>query len=247
MIVNLFWDSQPLSRLEMLTIVSFSTYASQVNIFTYDLQLFKEVKISNVNIFDARDIIEESKRFYYTGNGDCPKNSVVGFSDIFRYALLHKVGEWYVDFDVTCLQSFQSLEVQTTIIRPHSTYGCISNICRFQKGDNTLLQLREQTEQLVSDQNNDWCKPLQIFSDVVSKVGYSQYITAVNNFGTDDFTEVSSLLNGSILSTTIQQQYAIHWCRSALTSGKWSASHFYDINNPHPGTHLSLLYRQFSC
>jgi len=241
--VNLFWDNQPLSKLEYLCLKSYIRYFDIVNVFTYNTQLFKEINYNKLNVYDANDILPQADKFYYGGNGDCPDKSVVGFSDLFRYMLLYKVGGWYADFDTVCLKPF--VFDDDVVLRYHYKYNAIANICKFNKQDSVLHELYNVTKTKVRADNTNWCLPLEIFRDVISERGYGKYITK-GVFNDDNIEEnIMPFLTNSVRDVDTTDLYAIHWCRSAISSGAWSCSHYYDTNNPLPGTYLSMLYDQY--
>ena len=94
--------------------------------------------------------------------------------------------------------------------------------------------------------NEKWDLPLEIFDNEITAHGYERFVVK-DYFGDDNFDKsIRPLLTDSVSKIDILNRYAIHWCRSAITTGKWSYSHLYDINNPHPGTYLSLLYNKYS-
>lgn len=232
-----------MSKLERLCIASYLRHFNCVNIFTYAPNLFTQYKETKLNIFNANDIIDSSDKFYYNGKGDCPVGSIVGFSDLFRYMLLSQVGGWYVDFDTVCLKPFDFKE--DTVIRKHYKYDAISNICKFQKNDKILNELYAETRAAISESNTDWCLPLRIFRDVIYRHDYNRYVLA-GVFNDDSINDhILPFIQKSIVSIDVTKLYAIHWCRSALTTGSWSSSHYCDINNPIPGTYLALLYRMY--
>ena len=240
--VSLFWDNQQLTRLEQLTLASYYINFDKINIFTYNKELFRGwMDRCKINIYDAGDVMPKDERFYYKGNGDCVKYSVVGFSDIIRYKIVYNTGGWYSDFDVTCLKPYNFTE-NHTVIRYHPVHKSISNICKFQKNDEILTELHDTTKRLINECNNIWTAPLTIFSDIISKYGYDDYVVA-GVLGEDDYDKsIKPLLTKNLRSIDISNQYAIHWCRSAITTGNWSVDHICDINNPFPGTYLSFLY-----
>jgi len=241
--ISLFWDKQPLSKLEHLCLKSYLRYFDTVSVFTYDVHLFKEISHSKLCVYDANDILPQADKFYYEGNGDCPDKSVVGFSDLFRYMLLYKVGGWYADFDTVCLKPFNfNNEI---IIRHHYKYNAIANICKFTKQNSVLHELYSITKTKVRANNANWCLPLEIFRDVISDSDYNKYI--IKTVFNDDNMEknIMPFLTKSIRDVDTSNLYAIHWCRSAIVTGAWSSGHYYDINTPLPGTYLSLLYSQY--
>ena len=235
-----------MSKLEQLTIATYLDHFDCINIFTYKPILFNNWKFnSKIHIYNASDIIPESEKFYYTGNGDCPTQSVVGFSDIFRYKMLYNIGDWYSDFDVACLKPYTFTE-NDTVIRSHEKYTSISNICKFKKNDEVLIDLYNTTKNHVTENNAQWDTPLDIFNKTIHKYGYEKYIVK-EYLGTDNFNKtINPLIAGSIIDVDLTNTYAIHWCRSAITTGNWSSCHYYDTDNPFPGTVLNYLYSKYN-
>ena len=159
--------------------------------------------------------------------------------------MIYNTGGWYSDFDVSCLKPYTFTE-SDTVIRYDEQHASISNICKFNKGDNILLDLYESTKKAVTKHNTTWVTPLEIFNKKIYEYGYDKYIVK-DYLGNDNFTKfIKPLLTSSIIDINITGKYAIHWCRSALSTGNWSSGHYYDTANPFPGTILSLLYSKYS-
>ena len=105
--VHMLWIGPQIGLMEQLTVASFLDFGYDVHLW-----LYSETSRSNVpdavKLMDANTVIPSEEVFYYRkgsqfGTG---KGSVAGFSDIFRYKLLHDYGGWWVDMDVTCLKAF---------------------------------------------------------------------------------------------------------------------------------------------
>jgi hypothetical protein len=96
----MFWAYGNFSNLEKISAKSFLKNGYQLNIWTYG-------DISNApsgaTLKNAREILPESL-FFQIPNGSCAP-----FSDLFRYALLNKVGGLWVDTDVIALKPFEFL------------------------------------------------------------------------------------------------------------------------------------------
>lgn len=244
--VSLFWDNTELSNLEITCLKSYLTNNHKVNLFTYkpDLNIFKH---KNLCVINANEIIEAKERFYYNGNGDCPKNSVVGFSDIFRYELLYKVGGWYSDMDVINLKNLSSISSYEIVLRPHEKFGAVSNICRFPKNYEPLKEIKKMTELAINKDNSVWTTPLKLFFDFVKKYGLDCYILKPELLGNDDDKFTHHILFDSFLSTknSIKDMYCVHLCRSAFSTGNWSLKALYDFNNPKNMTLLHFFYYKY--
>ena len=91
--VNALWIGKQLSKLELLTLHSFIAHGHSFKLWLYD-ELENDLPES-IEIGDASVIIPREKVFSYRnqnsfGHG---KGSYAGFSDIFRYKLLHEHGK----------------------------------------------------------------------------------------------------------------------------------------------------------
>lgn len=247
--INLFWDGAPLEKFELLNLKSFLVNDHNVNVFTYNRKIFDIVSHKNLSIIDANEIINKSELFYYKGHGDCPINSVCGFSDIFRYELLYRVGGWYLDFDITCLKNFNDtfFNKKEIVIKPHNKFSLISNTIKMPKGHNICKVLREETEQKINKDNNSYIRPLEIFKTVLYDHGVEQFTVSNEYFGNDDMKEIYSLLHSySTSKKQLKNRYCIHWCRTAIKTGTWSVKVLYDLNNPLPDSFLSYLYFKYT-
>jgi hypothetical protein len=100
---HMFWAYGDLSNLERLCCASFVSHG-------YDLNLWSYGHIRNappgVVLKDAREILGEEFVFLNAWG------SYAGFSDLFRYAVLNKVGGLYADTDVIALEPPRQLPDQ---------------------------------------------------------------------------------------------------------------------------------------
>jgi hypothetical protein len=90
---NTFWHGPALSPLHEACLRSFVARGHRVRLFCY-----QPVDVPpGVELADARRVLPEGDLFEFGG-------SFSAFSNVFRYALLHAEGGWWVDADVLCLQ-----------------------------------------------------------------------------------------------------------------------------------------------
>ena len=97
MIAQSLWIGPQLSTLEYLSIKSFLNHGYQYHLYTYTP--VKNVPNGTI-IKDANEILPASEIFYYK-NG-----SPSAFSNIFRFTLLYKKGNMWVDTDLICTKYF---------------------------------------------------------------------------------------------------------------------------------------------
>jgi hypothetical protein len=101
-IIQGLWIGPALSVMEQLGIRSFLANGHEYHLYVYETPT--GVPPGTV-LKDANEIIPRERIWRYKQEGMF-KGSVSGFSEQFRYALLHKRGGWWVDSDVVCLRAF---------------------------------------------------------------------------------------------------------------------------------------------
>ncbi|MFN8554572.1 MAG: hypothetical protein U0103_24140 [Candidatus Obscuribacterales bacterium] len=96
-LVNSFWYGNSLTPYEVLCIKSFLDHGHSFRLYSYDHLDVPD----GVELCDASDILPRNQLFFYrSGPG---AGSVGAFANKFRYALLEKMGGWWVDMDIICL------------------------------------------------------------------------------------------------------------------------------------------------
>jgi len=245
--INLFWDTQKLKKLNLLCLNSLLNFDNKVTIFTYNTSLFSSFKETNLSIVNANEIIDEKDRFYYKGNNTCGYDCVVGFSDLFRYMTLYKVGGWYFDFDVILFNSIpEELRSASTLIRPHFGYTYASNVSKFQKNDPILLQLFEETKLKVNENNDEWGLPLKIFTEIIKASTYKDCVMDKKYFSNDNFEDIVDLLFTKTDNYKDFKGYTgFHVCHTYLSSGLWRPELIYNFNDPPPLTKMHYLYKKY--
>jgi hypothetical protein len=72
--------------------------------FEYTLYSYRKCEVPRgVELRDANEIVREERVSFYGARADGGQGGISGFSNLFRYHLLRKVGGWWVDADVICL------------------------------------------------------------------------------------------------------------------------------------------------
>lgn len=236
-VVRAFWLKGDLSRLEQLTIKSFTAQGHLFELYSYnpdDITL----KTDGLRITDARSILPEERVFVYGGNWH-GTGSVAGFSDIFRTALLLQEGGWYVDMDVTCLRPLFDFHSPIVLrdYRPPGVPGirCVANIIKTPPTDPIMLRIFQRYTAEVTESNKVWMLPLQILSEEFKKAGYLWRYGVPNNVLGLDY----DLRNFVYSQESLGNAYAIHWNRSGCVN-EWGV----DFNNPPKGGHIERLYEE---
>jgi hypothetical protein len=98
MMIQSLWVGPRLSAMERLSIESFLAHGHRYRLFVYDdVQDVPE----GAELADANEILPASRLFLYRDFA-----TYSGFSNFFRYELLHARGGWWVDTDMICLRPF---------------------------------------------------------------------------------------------------------------------------------------------
>lgn len=241
--INFLWIGDTLGKLEQLTLKSFMSFNHTANLWLYNLNC-KNIP-SGVNCLDAKLILPENKVFSYKGSGDCRPGSYGGFSDLFRYYILKSYGGWYCDMDVTCFKSFDYLDKQPYVIRPHKKIGIVGNIIKCPRNSPMIDECIYRTEKEIDATNSRWIKPVEILRDCIKDHNLQKYIVPNSYFGCDDIEDIRKLLSlGVFLDKKIIPEYAIHWCNEAISTGQWDLSIKRNFNNPLPTTLFYNLLKQ---
>lgn len=242
--INSFYYGNKLNKLEELTIKSFLSNGHEFDLYTYDKNI-TDYKDNKFNIVNANEILDKSNFFTYKGFGDCPNNSVGGFSDIFRFNLLKKVPGWYVDMDVTCLKSFNDFNNTEIVLRPHNSKGVVANIIKCNNISFIEYVIEEYTK-YISFSNDNWVKPLEILNDAVSKYNLNQYIVSNEIFGDDSADILFKMINSNVYELDFIPKYAIHWCNTACTTSIWNRKLKVDWNSPRLASLYYCIFKKYN-
>ena len=214
--VHMLWIGTQLGLMEQLTITSFLHHGYDVYLWLY-ANTSRANLPNDVRVMDANTVISFEEIFHYkrTSQFGTGKGSVAGFSDIFRYKLLHDHGGWWVDMDVTCIKPF---DVKTAyFFRGHHSLPLVGNIMKAPKGSPVMWSCYLKAKKQVNAENRDWHLPIQILVDEVIDHGLQHCIYhGVSN--TDEFDTIAKYF---VQPVEFPEQWcAIHWCNEVLRSRK---------------------------
>ncbi|MBL0720319.1 hypothetical protein JI742_10510 [Piscinibacter sp. Jin2] len=174
LVVHGMWIGTHLSPIELLTMQSYLAHGHQFVLWHYDV-LTQDLPPGVVRR-DASEIIPREQVFNYKhrnqwGHG---KGSYAGFSDIFRYKLLHEVGGWWSDMDVTCLRP---LDIDTEYaFREHDVLPVVGNVMKAPKGSELMRHCHERAMACVDADNTNWLLPIEILNEGIRQFGLTKYI-----------------------------------------------------------------------
>ncbi len=218
--VNGLWIGSHLSKVELLTIRSFLYHGHDFHLWVYDEI---DTKLPDgTTLRNAEEIIPREKVFSYEnknqfGHG---KGSFAGFSDIFRYKLMHDHGGWWVDMDVCCLKPLQFKE--DYVFRNHHQLLAVGNIMKCPQGSEMMKHCYEETIQKVNSSNTDWHMPIHILNHNIEKFQLQSFIREISN--QDQWNEIYPLLTRKIKPQN--NWHAIHWANENWRYHKMSKTVF---------------------
>jgi hypothetical protein len=94
--VSSLWVGSPLSLAHKIALSSFVYYGHNIKLYVYDMTLDVPPGVIKA---DANEIIPESEIFYHYGK-------LAAFADYFRYAMITRTGDMWVDADTICLSEY---------------------------------------------------------------------------------------------------------------------------------------------
>jgi glycosyltransferase involved in cell wall biosynthesis len=245
-IVHGMWVGPTLSRLELLTLRSFTQAGHEFHLWLY--QKLDQPLPTHVVPRDAREILSEQAIFqnrYADGGSGVGQGSVGAFSDLFRYKLLYEEGGIWVDMDVTCLRPF---EIETEYLFRSHQIGAVGNIMKCPKNSPVMRDAYEAAAEVINPQST-WMAANQILNQQITKHKLTHLIR-------DDFCNPDDWRNAVAPMVWEFRQphrawHAIHWLNEywrGLQDGRITEhgpkAHLVPTRqNPPPGGLLYELYR----
>lgn len=133
-IVQGLWVGGELSTMEQLSIQSFLKNGHDYHLYVYEA--VKNIP-PGTTVKDGNEILPAERIFtYQTGFG---QGSYAGFADLFRFHLLRKKGNWWVDTDVICLKYFDFASETVISSSYEAEWGVLSNTCVLKLPQNSSL------------------------------------------------------------------------------------------------------------
>lgn len=219
-VVNSLWIGDKLSVNELLTLRSFVAHGHDFVLWSYS-DLSANLP-DGVELRDANRIIPFSRAFRYPSKGflDWGKGSWGGFSDIFRYQLLHEYGGWWVDMDVTCLRPFDF--DSPYFFRNHWLLPIVGNVMKCPKQSPLMEGCYSRASKEVTRENTDWHHPIRILNEEIVRLGLQGY-RRTGLFNLDMKHTIDPYLKADYPVPT--DWYGIHWVNSGGIRYKKSSTY----------------------
>lgn len=171
---SLWIGSDKLDKLEKLTIESFLENGAEFNLWCYEK--IKKVP-SGVRIRDGREILPENMIFRYPSVMYLNQgaNSLVGFSELFRYKVLYELGGWWSDMDVTCLKPLSDHTTEY-YFRFHGILSVVGNIMKVPPKSELMKLCFDKAKIEVNNKQKDWHHAIRILCYYIENLGLSNFI-----------------------------------------------------------------------
>ena len=248
-IIHGMWFGTQLSRLELLTLHSFTRFGHEFHLWAYDDLSHYDfpsgvVLRAATKIIPRKGVFAKSQQDSETGVGRGSFGAP--FSDLFRYKLLNKHGGIWVDMDVTCLKPFDFASEYA--FRPHRV-GVVGSILKCPPGSALMRRVYDETKRLVTP-DSDYLLPNRILTKHVEALGLQKYI--IEHISNPDhwMDFIRPMIEGPV--ELPGEWYAIHWINEMWRTlqiddgnyrGKQLLDYIPDKDAPRPGSMLWEMYR----
>jgi len=226
------WIGKTLSKMEQLCVQSFLQNGHIFHLYTYN-------NIENIPkgilLKDGNDIIPFDKVFKDSSGG------FSGFSNWFRYKLLHEKGGWWVDMDAICVKFFDIKEEYCFSSERDFSQDVVVN-CGFIKTPPKADFLTEVLDYINSADhaNVKWGQfGPKLFNAIIQTYDSEKYIKPPETFCPINWYEISALLHDHKMIFG-EQTFAIH-----LWNEIWRKENFDKNANYHPDSIYEQLKKRY--
>jgi hypothetical protein len=222
-IIQSLWIGATLSKMERLCIISFLENGHDFHLYTYEPV---NGVPSKTIIKDANEILPRSMIFSYQQGVE--KGSWAGFSNYFRYKLLHMKGGYWVDTDTICLKPYDFKEdfVFCTQLDESGREELNNSVIKAPPGSLLLLDLFEACiSKDVASLRFGECGPV-LMRDAVKRHNLGHFAKPYSAFSPLHYYELNKIVgtNSNIddyMSALFAHSYSVHlwnemWRRSSI-------------------------------
>jgi hypothetical protein len=202
--VSSLWIGEPLTRAHNVALRSFVYYGHSLKLYVYDMDL--EVPPGIVKV-DANKIVPESDVFYHYGK-------LAPFADYFRYKMIAKTSEMWVDADTICLSEYFFEDKKYVFIEEMPGFyaqGILkmpsdSDLCKFLNRKTNLLKIN-------NNQNGNFS--VNTWTETDSKnwifLGPGLFTEAVKKLSLQEYGQPALTVNGLDLSVSKESPHTLLW------------------------------------
>jgi len=177
-IVNTLWIGDSLNELSRLAIKSWINLGYKVHLWIYDPVNDPLLENENIQLKDANEI-------HRLNVGDCVKQDILPFSDLWRYKLLYNRGGIWLDADMVLLQRINNDDIiisseytmRSGAYKSHRESVANIGVLKFNKNN---LFLKELIDKIYdSKRKAELCDNMRLFQKQIKNSGeYDNYVVA---------------------------------------------------------------------
>jgi hypothetical protein len=235
-----FWHGPPLGPYQLLCLQSFVAQGHCVEVFTYDRDLAVPDWITRR---DAREILAGDHVLRYrTGLG---AGSPALHANLFRYALLHQLGGWWVDLDVVLLHPDPTPDEIFIVFDPRPEPFVGNAIMHFPCGHALLAEAVERCVALGENVAFWGQTGPSLMTELSGKYGLLQLCKPAQLACPVDGFEIAALFDPARCDD-IRQRCAASWFLHALNE-IWREAGVPRELGPPQGSFLDWLYAEYDC
>ena len=150
--IHCFWSNAPLSDMSRLSLQSMVRQGHPVRLYTYDNLAAMQARVpSGVMVVDAASLVPAAIYQHAVLNSD-----IRYFSDIFRYAVLHELGGWWLDTDIVLVKPLdfgREHVFSTQWSGVEQGHVCVGDVMRAPKGSVHMANLYALSLQRMFSEN----------------------------------------------------------------------------------------------
>ncbi|WP_271618037.1 glycosyltransferase [Bradyrhizobium sp. CCBAU 51745] len=150
--IHCFWSNVPLSDMSRLSLQSMVRQGHPVRLYTYDNLAAMQARVpSGVMVVDAASLVPAAIYQHAVLNSD-----IRYFSDIFRYAVLHELGGWWLDTDIVLVKPLdfgREHVFSTQWSGVEQGHVCVGDVMRAPKGSVHMANLYALSLQRMFSEN----------------------------------------------------------------------------------------------
>jgi hypothetical protein len=197
--VSSLWVGKPLTRAHKVALKSFVYYGHSIKLYVYDMDL--EVPPGVIKA-DANDIVPESEIFIHYGK-------LAPFADYFRYKMIAKTGEMWVDADTICLSEYFFEDKEYVFIEEVPNFYA-QGILKM-PSDSELCKFLNKRASELRFQNVEEFKEGEFDNKTWLFLGPELFTEGINKFSLQEHAQPAMVVNGLDLSVTQEDPYKLLW------------------------------------
>jgi hypothetical protein len=236
-VIQSMWIGPRLTAMEQMCITSYLHYGHPFHLYVYQ---DTEGIPKGTTVLDANEIVDSSRIFTYEGRG-FGRKSYAGFADVFRYRLLLKEGNWWVDTDSICLRPFDFAEDYVFSSEVGNPFHVNCGNLKAPAGSEIYQWLVDKSENVNTQMIWGAIGP-SLMRQAVAHFNFHQYVKPPEVFCPVSYDErCGSLLRSYDVWVPSEKNYAVH-----LWNEAWRSQGLDKDKTYHPDCVYEKLKKRFS-